>query len=217
MIGINFHAIGMPIVGLTEEEKACTITRDVFFALLDELATRPEVNLTFDDGFASDVEIALPALIERGMSASFFPVAGRFGWSGYVDPADIRALSSAGMTIGSHGMNHRPWRCLDVDSIHEELIVARSLIAEAAGMAVTTVACPFGSYDRHVLRALRECGYERVYTSDSRRSRIGAWLQPRYTVMSHDNVQTVRQNILAPRPLGDRVGRTVIGRFKAWR
>jgi len=35
------------------------------------------VQLSFDDGNRSDVGIALPALLERELSATFFVVAGR--------------------------------------------------------------------------------------------------------------------------------------------
>jgi peptidoglycan/xylan/chitin deacetylase (PgdA/CDA1 family) len=217
VVGISFHAIGVSSVPLTTEDRAYAITRDVFLAVLDEIAERSDVEVSFDDGFASDVEIALPALTERGMSAAFFPIADRLGRPGYVDSAGLRALSSAGMIVGTHGMRHRSWRGLDNDLRHEELVAARSAIAEAAGVDVTAAACPFGSYDRRVLRALRECGYQRVFTSDRRRAQAGAWLQPRYAVRRRDNIQTIRESILEPRPLYERARRAASARVKAWR
>ena len=86
------------------------------------------------------------------------------------------------MTVGSHGMRHRSWRGLDAESEHEELTVARSVIGAAAQAPVTAAACPFGSYDRRVLGTLRRHGYAQVFTSDRRRARAGAWLQPRYSI-----------------------------------
>ena len=217
MISISFHGIGAPPPGLDPAEHAHFVTRDSFLALLDEIAAWPEVELSFDDGNASDLEIALPSLVQRGLSAAFFPVAGRLGQPGYVDVAGVRALSSAGMMIGSHGMHHRSWRGLDTDSMHEELFVARSRIAEAAGTDITAAACPFGGYDRQVLRALRRYGYTRVFTSDRRRAQADAWLHPRYAVTRDDTVQTIRDDILAPPPLHDRARRTATALFKAWR
>ena len=41
-----------------------------------------DVQLTFDDGNASDIEIALPRLLERGLSAEFFVCAGLLGEPG---------------------------------------------------------------------------------------------------------------------------------------
>ena len=57
--------------------------------------------------------IALPALRERGLTATFFVVAGRLGEPGFLDERGVRALADAGMAIGCHGMRHRPWRGLD--------------------------------------------------------------------------------------------------------
>ncbi|HEY2401279.1 MAG TPA: polysaccharide deacetylase family protein [Steroidobacteraceae bacterium] len=217
LIGIAFHGIGEPHPGLSDADQGYFVSRDFFLALLDEIAGRPDVELSFDDGYASDVEMALPALVERSMTARFFPVAGRLRQPGFVDAAGIEALSSAGMMIGSHGMRHRSWRALNADSMDEEVSQARSIIAEVAGKNVTTAACPFGAYDRHVLRTLRSSGYTKVFTSDRRRAERSAWLQPRYAVKRGDSLQTVRRDILAPQPMHDRVRRAVAAQLKAWR
>ena len=87
------------------------------------------------------------------------------------------------MTIGCHGMRHRAWRGLDDAALREELVDAK---ADARGASsarpVTQAACPFGSYDRRVLRALRGAGYRHVYTSDRGTAAPGDWLQARNSV-----------------------------------
>jgi peptidoglycan/xylan/chitin deacetylase (PgdA/CDA1 family) len=217
VVGICFHGIGVPVRGLEPDAGDYFVSRDLFLAVLDDLARHTAVDLTFDDGYASDVEIALPALQERELSASYFPVAGRLGSPGCLDAASVRALAAAGMTVGSHGMAHRSWRGLDPQATEQELTVARAMIADAAGQPVTSAACPFGAYDRRVLAALRRRGYSRVYTSDRRRARSGDWLQPRYSIRHDDTVDTVRDNVLAPRPLRERLRGEVAGWAKAWR
>jgi peptidoglycan/xylan/chitin deacetylase (PgdA/CDA1 family) len=217
VVGICFHGVGVPGPGVESDAEQYFISRDFFLAVLDELMKYTEVDLTFDDGYASDVDIALPALQERGLSASYFPLAGRLGSPGHVDAAGVRALVAAGMTVGSHGMHHRSWRGLDAESAAEELSAARSIIAEAADQAVTSAACPFGAYDRSVLTALRRHGYSRVFTSDRRRARRGDWLQPRYSIRRDDTVVTVREDILAPRTLRERLRGEMVGRVKALR
>jgi peptidoglycan/xylan/chitin deacetylase (PgdA/CDA1 family) len=218
VINICFHGIGTPQGELEPEAAGYFVSRAVFLAVLDEMMAYPEVTqLSFDDGFVSDVEIALPALQERGVFATFFPLAGKLGRPGHVDPTDLRALATAGMTIGSHGMRHRSWRGLDAKSSAEEFTVARSVIADAAGTQVRTAACPFGAYDRHVLAALHNHGYTQVFTSDRRRARLGSWLQPRYSVLHGDTARSVRDNILASRPYQERLRRTAAARVKAWR
>lgn len=217
VIGVCFHGIGALGPGVEPDAGPYFISRDLFLSLLDEVMDHPAVDLTFDDGYASDVEIVLPALSERGLSARFFPLAGRLGSPGYVDAVGVRQLVNAGMTVGSHGMRHRSWRGLDAVSDREELIIARSLIAEAAGQPVTSVACPFGSYDRRVLEALRGHDYAQVFTSDRRRAQAGDWLQPRYSIRCNDTLRNFREDILAPRPLHERMRSKAVGRVKALR
>jgi peptidoglycan/xylan/chitin deacetylase (PgdA/CDA1 family) len=214
---ICFHGIGEPLSGLEPGDYDFFVSADLFLAVADEAAARAGISLTFDDGYASDVEVALPVLRERGLTATFFPVAGKLGQPGYVDAAGVRALSAAGMRVGSHGMRHQSWRDLDVQSEREELVVARSVIGSAAQAPVQAAACPFGSYDRRVLGALRRHGYEQVFTSDRRRARAGAWLQPRYSILRGDTLSSIQENILAPRPLAERVRCAAAGRVKAWR
>ena len=49
-------------------------------------------------------------------------------------------------------MLHRPWRELGDSALHEELVDAKRILEDVVGRPVTEAACPFGSYDRRVLR-----------------------------------------------------------------
>ena len=217
IVGICCHGVGTPSPSLDREAQEYFVSEDLFHAVLDEVAQRPWVQLTFDDGYASDVGVALPALLERGLTATFFPLAGMLGQPGYLTEDGVRALAAAGMTVGSHGMRHRSWRGLDAESAHQEFTVARSLIGTAAQAPVRAAACPFGSYDRKVLSALRRHGYTQVFTSDRRRARAGAWLQPRYSIKAGDTLSSVRTGILAPRPVAERLRGAAAAQVKAWR
>ena len=97
------------------------------------------------------------------------------------------------------------------------LTTARQMLAEAVGTPVDAAACPFGAYDRGSLQALREQHYGTVFTSDRRRARRGAWLQPRYSVRRDDTLQTVREQILAEPPARQQALGALAGRLKAWR
>jgi peptidoglycan/xylan/chitin deacetylase (PgdA/CDA1 family) len=205
---LTFHGVGEPGRRLEAGEEQVWLDSDRFVSMLDSVADRSDVRITFDDGNASDVMHALPALRGRGLTASFFVVAGRLGEPGFLDEGDVRALAAEGMTIGCHGMHHRSWRRLDEAQLREELVEARRLLEEIVERPVTEAACPFGSYDRRVLRALRRCGYRRVYTSDRGTARCDDWLQARNTVRRDDQLasdvilsgEKPRFNAL-PRPL----------------
>lgn len=179
VVMVTVHGIGTPKRPLDPGEDRTWVTLDQFERVLDAAAGRPDVRLTFDDGNDSDVELALPRLVERGLAAGFFLLAGRMGRPGSVDETGLRALLAAGMTIGSHGWDHVDWRRLDGPAAQRELLAAPAALAELTGRPVTTAAIPFGSYDRVVLHRLRRAGVRRVYTSDGGRARQTAWLQPR--------------------------------------
>ena len=187
LINLTFHGIGSPERPLDPGEQDVWVSDETFVSLLDSIRDRKDVAISFDDGNSSDLEHALPALRERGMSATFFVVAGRLGTPHFLDEDGVRKLAAAGMKIGCHGMRHRPWRGLGEQALHEEVVEARTVLERVVGRPVTRAACPFGSYDRHVLRTLRGSGYHRVYTSDRGTAGSGDFLQARYTVGSHDD------------------------------
>jgi peptidoglycan/xylan/chitin deacetylase (PgdA/CDA1 family) len=182
---LTFHGIGEPPAHVDVDEARFWVDQDRLEATLDLVAPRRDVLVTFDDGNRSDIEIALPALRRRRMTGCFFIVAERLDQAGYLTGDDVRALSGAGMTVGFHGLRHKSWRSLTDAELKYDLERGRSLLEEALARRVTEASCPFGEYDRRVLRHLRGLGHERVYTSDGGAARSGAWLQPRNTVEAH--------------------------------
>lgn len=217
VVNVCFHGVGTPQRELEPGEAPYWVSESAFQRILDELAEWPDVRISFDDGNASDVEIGLPALVERGLDAQFFLLAGRLDQPGSVSSDGIRELRARGMTIGSHGMRHRSWRGLTAQEQVEEFVTARDRLAEVAGTPVTLAACPLGRYDRQVLSALRGHGYTTVYTSDRRAARDGSWLQPRYSVMEGDSPESLRAQIRTTPPLTRRVRATAVGVVKRWR
>ena len=195
--GICFHGIGPPQRALEPGEHRYWITIDAFHRVLDAVARRPDVRISFDDGNASDLDIGLAALLERGLVGSFFVVAGRIGCRGSLDLDGLRELSRHGMTIGTHGMDHRPWRRLPPGDCERELIEARDRIAEAVGLPVDEAALPMGLYDRRLLADLKRLGYTAVHTTDRMAGTDGAWLQPRFSILANDTVASVEGRALA--------------------
>jgi len=185
VVNITVHGIGPTDRDLDPGEDLTWVRIDQFEQMLDAAVGRDDVRLTFDDGNASDVEIALPRLLERGLTGEFFVLAGLLGQSGRLDADGVRELVKSGMSVGSHGWAHRDWRRLDSGQATEEIAEAHRLLAELTGRPVSRVAIPFGSYDRHVLRRLRRARVSRAYTSDGGRARPGSWLQPRNS-LRHD-------------------------------
>ncbi|MCY2954904.1 MAG: polysaccharide deacetylase family protein [Planctomycetota bacterium] len=187
MVNLVFHGIDDPPRQLEPgEERVWVTSRQLEFAL-DSVAEHPWVGISFDDGNASDLRIALPSLAQRNLKAIFFITVGRLNVPGYLDPHGVRELSRAGMVIGCHGMTHQRWRGLPAVRLREETLDAKNALEQVLGHAVTTVACPYGSYDRRSLFACRQAGYRHVLTCDRLSSSPDAWLQHRSMIFRHHN------------------------------
>ena len=193
IVTLNFHGVGKTTQRLDPGEENVWLSTDHFLEMLDAVKKNDRVQITFDDGNASDIETALPALLDRGLRATFFVLAGRIGQMGFLDAADIRELLSNGMEIGSHGMLHRSWRNMSKPVIQEEIYTAKSRLEEIIGMPVMKAACPFGTYDRVALSQLRKAGFSNVYTSDRGLSRPDQWLQTRNTVHKGDRPELLTE------------------------
>lgn len=198
VLNLTFHGVGDPPRGIDEAERRVWVSREAFYDILDRIGERDDVRLTFDDGNSSDVTTVLPALAERGLTASFFPVVGRIGEPGFVGAADVRLLINTGMKVGSHGMSHRAWRRLSASDLWIELRGARATLEAELGRPVVAAACPFGAYDRRVLRGLRAAGFLTVFTSDGGRVAPSGWLQARNTICGADARDSVERLLRLP-------------------
>src|SRR3954470_15177261 len=136
-VTLTVHGIGTPVRPLEPGEDEVWVTVKQFEDVLDAVAGRTDVHLTFDDANASDVEIALPQLVKRGLPGQFFLPAGLLGRPGRLTEEDVRELLEAGMTLGSHGWAHCDWRRLSPEQVPDEMAKAAEVLAEFAGEPVT--------------------------------------------------------------------------------
>ena len=165
-IYLMLHGLGPPPPGISEFEARYWLPAERFAQMVDLMRhTHNQVHFTFDDGNATDVRIALPALRDAGLSASFFIPSDHIGQAGYVGEGDIRALRAAGMGIGSHGCAHISWTLAPDETIAQDVTRSIGRLSSILGERVETVAVPFGECDLRVLRVLRGLGIRRVYTS----------------------------------------------------
>ena len=203
-LNLTFHGVGTPPAWVSPEEHSVWVKREEFYSILDALAGHEQMSITFDDGNSSDYHIAVPALLERKLQAEFFVLAERVGVPGYLGVQELRQMHRCGMTIGLHGLQHRPWRLLGNKELDAELYEGRSRLEQILGIPVDEAACPFGSYDRRVLRILAEAGYQRVFSSDRGWASSADWMQSRNTIHAADSRKAIEK--LMAKPLGGLTG-----------
>lgn len=217
LVILTLHGIGDPGRTLEQGEEDVWLSEDTFAAIIDVIRNRSDVMLTVDDGNLSDSDIIVPMLLECDMKATFFVAVGHLDSKGYLSRTDVRSIVQEGMRMGSHGIYHHNWRELSDEQLIDEMHNSKDILEQLTGQATTEAACPFGSYDRRVLRHLRRARFEKVYTSDTGPARRGDWLLPRNSLHSQDTPESVLrmldQSSFSPKTLLCRL-KTTIKRFR---
>lgn len=115
--------------------------------------------ITFDDGYRSVYDAALPVLAGLGLPATLFvsPGATPPGAAGRLSPMagrerltwrELRELADHGVEIGSHTVDHPDLTLLDTAAIERELRRSRELLEQGLSRPVRCFAYPFGRFDR---------------------------------------------------------------------
>jgi len=116
--------------------------------------------VTFDDGYADNVEHAFPVLETLRIPAVTFVVTGKMGgrndWDGdaapwpLMDSASIRDWARRGLEFGVHGRTHRSLPGLEDAALAEEIDGAQAKLAELVGETPTAFAYPYGDVSGRV-------------------------------------------------------------------
>jgi peptidoglycan/xylan/chitin deacetylase (PgdA/CDA1 family) len=129
--------------------------------------------LTFDDGYRSNLTVAVPWLRRFGVPAVIFVptdfIGGRNTFDAGVEPeeeicswADLRELEAAGVAAQSHGCSHRALSGLGPLEWEREIVHARAVLEEGLGRPVKVFCYAYGDGGRdpeEVRRVLRQAGY----------------------------------------------------------
>lgn len=190
---LGYHKVGPPAPG--SWETWFSVPEDVFAsqlttlrdggwqpvdsaAFLDGLADRdalPEraALITFDDGYRSVLEVALPWLERFGYPAVIFVPTDYVGRTNLFDfdnepqePLcdwdDLRELERRGLTVGSHGASHRTFSELAPAERTDELQRSKAALEAALGRAVQLFAYPYGD-DGGAGAQVLEAGYRAAF------------------------------------------------------
>jgi peptidoglycan/xylan/chitin deacetylase (PgdA/CDA1 family) len=145
-------------------------------------------SITFDDGFRNNLTNAVPLLVDQQSVAAFFLPSSRIQDERRWDPSlpvapyashrepeyltwdECRIMIGEGMTIGAHGVTHRPLSGLGDEDVYKELRDSRDSIEANTSSPCRHFACPWGrphidfSIDREPIIA-KEVGYSSFLTT----------------------------------------------------
>lgn len=125
--------------------------------------------LTFDDGYRSNAEIAVPIMRRHGFRATIFVVPGHLGQSNRWDAEEtqeplltaeeIRALHADGFAFGSHTMHHSRLTVAPTDVAFEELRASREALENLLQEPVRSICYPWAQHNESVHRLAQDAGY----------------------------------------------------------
>ena len=153
------------------------------------------VGITFDDGYVSVLEAAVPELRRRSFTATVFIIADRLGGTNEWDdgPAwpllsggQVTELAAAGMEIGSHGATHVRLAGADAGRLDAEIARSRTSLGELIGVPVQGFAYPYGSMDAPARRTVAEAGYDYACAVETPTAALGRMALPRIYVGQRD-------------------------------
>jgi len=127
-----------------------------------ELPSKP-VLLSFDDGSAGHVTVALPALQAMGFPAIFFPMTVVLGKPNWLSEDDLRRIDAAGMEIGAHTWDHQRLDRLPDDQWHTQLEEPAAELAAVLGHPVDLMAYPYGAWAPETIPHVVSAGYRAAF------------------------------------------------------
>jgi peptidoglycan/xylan/chitin deacetylase (PgdA/CDA1 family) len=163
--------------------------------------------ITFDDGFRSVFDHALPVLMRHRLPATVFLVAQTLTPEGrpvdWVDDPpegglstlaldEIREMQEAGIEFGSHSYAHHDLTTLSEGECERDLRASRELLEEMLETRIRLVAYPRGLHDERVRRAAGRAGFVQGFTLPERREPIGPFAVPRVGVYPGNGTTTLR-------------------------
>jgi peptidoglycan/xylan/chitin deacetylase (PgdA/CDA1 family) len=190
---LGYHKVGPPAPG--SWETWFSVPEDVFDAQLTALRdggwqpvdgatllrglaepeTLPEraALITFDDGYRSVLEVALPWLERFGYPAVLFVPTDFVGRTNLFDLEsepeeplcdwdDLRELVSRGVAVESHSASHRTFSELTASDRVLELERSKAALEAELGQAVQLFAYPYGD-DAGAAPQVREAGYRAAF------------------------------------------------------
>jgi peptidoglycan/xylan/chitin deacetylase (PgdA/CDA1 family) len=179
------------------------------------LASRGRVfSVTFDDGYRSVVERALPVLDELGVTAAVFVPTDFIGGASAVWPGtdhwlgtphadelcpmswdDLRLLIEHGWEVGSHSRSHARLVQLADTDLNEELAGSRTELENQLARPCTTLAYPYGEADERVIAAAAAAGYRAACTLTTRFAPARPLAWPRVGAYEHDGPGAFRTKV----------------------
>lgn len=167
--------------------------------------------ITLDDGYADNLESAMPVLQHHGFTATCYVVSGLIGqynvWDadrlGVRKPMmsieQVRAWARGGMEVGAHTRTHVRLSQCTPQQQRDEVQGSKADLEDRLGMRVSQFCYPYGDHDDRAVEAVREAGYDAATTTQRGRAMVKPDFMrlPRIQVARHHLLPQVAAKVLS--------------------
>jgi peptidoglycan/xylan/chitin deacetylase (PgdA/CDA1 family) len=116
--------------------------------------------LSFDNGYASQYENALPILKRLGwVGNENMQLTGLPPSQGGLTDAQVRGLIAAGWELDTQGISHADLITLDAAQLEYQVVTARRILQRRYDVPVNWFCYPSGHYDATVIAAVKAAGF----------------------------------------------------------
>ncbi len=117
------------------------------------------VTLTFDDGYQSVYDNAIPILRKAGIKSSHYIVSTYTDYTGFMNLQEIAELNKSGYEIGSHTRTHPYLTQLSDTDAWNEISGGKSDITGFGFTPNSVFVYPFGDYDDRIKQMVKKAGF----------------------------------------------------------
>jgi len=155
--------------------------------------------ITFDDGFMSVFNTALPILAHYGFSATCFFVADKIAQQNDWDKpqaqrmplmgeTEIRHFVAMGHEVGSHTLTHPNLPRLERAMASREISQSKQRLESLIGRPVLSFAYPYGGENATLRQLVQQAGYSHAVSTIKGRARSDddLFALPRYSIRRND-------------------------------
>ena len=124
-----------------------------------ELPNLPVI-ISFDDGWVTQYENALPLLMQYHFPATFFVVTDYVGHRNFISWPQLQTLLTEGMKIGSHSRSHpRLTKITDPARLWDQIFNSKTILESQLEVQVADFAYPYGFYNTAAIDMVKAAGY----------------------------------------------------------
>lgn len=177
--------------------------QSILFEDMEKTLPNKAVLVTFDDGFHSVYENAVPIMKKYGIKGNFFlPTK-------YIEDNNphfmsweiLKKLCATGdFSVAAHTHDHVDIRTLDIESMNKQILQSESLLHKNLNVYVNAFCMPYGKYDKESIENLKNTKkYKFIFASfygHANENKLMHNLLPRIGISNDDTLDVFEKKLL---------------------